>query len=142
MTAMICIRTLAAFAAVMFALPSAAETPPPVVASVGVPFVLRVGGEAIIGGVEVRVRFDRVTGDSRCPVDVMCVWAGVFSMALVVVDGAAPVETEVILDTLDGEANAAGLSFTLLGVKPPRYASAAPERPMAYAVLIRADPAQ
>jgi len=104
------------------------------------PFGLRIGGEAIIGNAGLLVRFDRVTADSRCPADVMCVWAGVFGMALVVtrLDEAVPVETEIALDTMDWEAEAAGLRFTLLDVKPPRYA-AGPQDETPYAVLIRAD---
>lgn len=39
-------------------------------------FVLQPGGAAAIEDSSVRVRFDGVLGDSRCPADVMCVWGG------------------------------------------------------------------
>lgn len=132
------VAVLAAFAAL--ALPAAAQGALRVEADVGVPFGLRIGGEAILGDTGLLVRFDRVTGDSRCPADVVCVWAGLFSMALVVTsaDGVLPVETEVVLDTLGREGDGAGLRFTLLGVKPARSA-ARPQDEMPYAVLIRAD---
>ena len=39
-------------------------------------FKLRVGGKAVVKGEGLRVRFDSVENDSRCPQDVACVWAG------------------------------------------------------------------
>lgn len=139
------VRMLAAAAsAVLLALPASAQGPVPVEAAAGVPFALRLGGEAVIAGAEVRVRFDRVTDDSRCPADVVCVWAGMFAMALVVtsMEGVTLVETEIILDTLGGEGTVAGLHFTLLRVKPARYASVGSAEPLPYAVLLRADRVQ
>ena len=40
------------------------------------PFVLRVGQSAEVAGTELRLRFDDVREDSRCPADVVCVWGG------------------------------------------------------------------
>lgn len=40
------------------------------------PFELGVGDRATVAGEEVNVRFEAVAGDSRCPSDVQCVWAG------------------------------------------------------------------
>lgn len=135
------VRTIAVLAAVAaLALPAVAQGTLRLGADLGVPFGLRIGGEAMLGDTGLVVRFDRVTGDSRCPADVVCVWAGLFSMALVVTsaDGAVPVETEIVLDTLGREGDAARLRFTLLDVKPSRLA-AGPQDDLAYAVLIRAD---
>jgi hypothetical protein len=39
-------------------------------------FTLAPGGSASIDGTSVRVRFDRVVSDSRCPADVNCIQAG------------------------------------------------------------------
>ena len=39
-------------------------------------FMLRAGQTAIIQDTPLRLRFVSVVEDSRCPVDVMCVWAG------------------------------------------------------------------
>jgi hypothetical protein len=39
-------------------------------------FELKVAESVRVAGEGVAVRFDGVTGDSRCPVDVTCVWAG------------------------------------------------------------------
>lgn len=45
-------------------------------AELGREFELRPGETGVVEGANVRVRFDRVRQDSRCPVDVQCVWAG------------------------------------------------------------------
>jgi hypothetical protein len=39
-------------------------------------FTLAPGGVAAISGEDVRVRFDEVTGDSRCPADALCIQGG------------------------------------------------------------------
>jgi hypothetical protein len=112
--------------------------PAPVEAIAGVPFALRLGGEAQIEGTSIRLRFDRVIQDSRCPIDVLCVWAGVFEMVLVVDVGGGRTATEVTLDTLGQDGTAAGFHFVLLRVKPSRLVSE-PFDPATYAVLLRAD---
>ncbi|MCC6736273.1 MAG: hypothetical protein IT534_09115 [Bauldia sp.] len=128
---------LSSVLAAAVALPALAQ-PVPVEVIAGVPFPLRVGGEAAIEGTSIRLRFDRVTGDSRCPIDVMCVWAGVFEMVLVVDAGGGRPATEVTLDTLGQEGTASGFHFVLLEVKPSRRASQ-PFDAATYAVLLRAD---
>ena len=45
-------------------------------ASVGSEFKIKAGRVVTLDGGRLRVRFVRVTSDSRCPVDVDCVWAG------------------------------------------------------------------
>jgi hypothetical protein len=50
-------------------------------AVVGMPFDLKAGAvSALPDGA--RLRFDRVTADSRCPMDAMCVWAGDATVAI------------------------------------------------------------
>lgn len=44
--------------------------------SLGAGFKLRVGGVASIAGEKLRVEFQELLSDSRCPVGVVCVWAG------------------------------------------------------------------
>lgn len=104
----------------------------------GVPFSLRLGGEAEIEATGIRLRFDRVTDDSRCPIDAFCVWAGMFGMVLVVDAGGGRTALDVALDTLGTEGTAYGFHFVLLEVKPSRLA-AEPFDPADYAVLLRAD---
>ena len=45
-------------------------------AQVGREFKLKAGRVVTLDGGRLRVRFVRVSSDSRCPVDVTCVWAG------------------------------------------------------------------
>ena len=45
-------------------------------ARVGREFKVRAGRTVALDGGGLRVRFARVASDSRCPVDVTCVWAG------------------------------------------------------------------
>lgn len=44
--------------------------------SLGQEFTLRAAESVRIAGTELRVTFDRVTEDSRCPINVNCIWAG------------------------------------------------------------------
>ncbi|HWQ18798.1 MAG TPA: cupredoxin family copper-binding protein [Methanotrichaceae archaeon] len=55
----------------------------PVSAKLGLPFQIRVGQTASIENEGIEVKFINVTGDSRCPSDVACIWAG---QATVLVD--------------------------------------------------------
>jgi hypothetical protein len=45
-------------------------------ASLGTEFTLPAGKTAAISGESLSIKFDKVTGDSRCPSDVVCIWAG------------------------------------------------------------------
>ncbi|MEE9268786.1 MAG: hypothetical protein V3V49_00835 [Candidatus Krumholzibacteria bacterium] len=43
---------------------------------IGEPFDLGVGKSVLIADTGVRVGFDRITSDSRCPLNVDCIWEG------------------------------------------------------------------
>ena len=45
-------------------------------ASLGKEFTLPAGKTAAISGENLSIKFVEVTGDSRCPSDVVCIWAG------------------------------------------------------------------
>lgn len=45
-------------------------------AQLNVPFQLRVNQTATISSENLQIKFVNVTGDSRCPADVACIWAG------------------------------------------------------------------
>lgn len=47
-------------------------------------FDLRIGGIARVQDTDIRIRFDTVPDDSRCPADVQCVWAGNATVRLTV----------------------------------------------------------
>ena len=90
----------------------------PVRAEVGNAFELRVGQEATVGETEVRIRFEGVRQDSRCPAGVTCVWAGDAEVALrILTDGGS---TEVLLHTgvEPRSANVAGYLIRLTDVQP------------------------
>ena len=54
-------------------------------------FVLAGAQDAVIAGEQLRMRFDEVPEDSRCPVRVQCVWSGLARVDLVIqVQDAAP----------------------------------------------------
>lgn len=46
-------------------------------------FTLKPGESATVQGTDLRVSFDKVVGDSRCPADVVCIQAGDVVVALV-----------------------------------------------------------
>jgi hypothetical protein len=50
-------------------------TPLPVV-SIGQPFDLRLGDSVWVDGNGLRIVFEGVSSDSRCPIDVQCIWEG------------------------------------------------------------------
>jgi hypothetical protein len=47
-----------------------------ITAPLGKEFTLPAGKTAAISGESLSIKFDKVTGDSRCPSDVVCIWAG------------------------------------------------------------------
>ncbi|HJQ11022.1 MAG TPA: hypothetical protein VJ840_08325 [Gemmatimonadaceae bacterium] len=66
-----------------------------VVAKPGVEFSLPVGQSATLSGTGYRITFDRVTEDSRCPVDAVCVWAGDAKIQLTISRSTAPAEIRI-----------------------------------------------
>lgn len=69
-------------------------------ASVALPatVTLAVGESVLVDSVDVELTFSSVTEDSRCPVDVTCVWAGRAVVALAISEpagGASTIELEV-----------------------------------------------
>jgi hypothetical protein len=68
---------------------SCATVETPVVADPGATFSLPVGKTATVSGTGARITFNRVTTDSRCPVDVVCVWAGEARIELAIDQGGA-----------------------------------------------------
>ena len=77
----------------------------------GRPFDLRVGDSALTTD-DVRIRFDTVRSDSRCPMDALCVRAGEAVIALTVGRvGEVPVGRE--LDTTPARSSASFENFTI-----------------------------
>lgn len=77
----------------------------------GRPFELRVGDSALTTD-DLRIRFDTVRSDSRCPLDALCVRAGEAVIALTVGrSGEVPVGRE--LDTTPARSSTTFLNFTI-----------------------------
>lgn len=110
-------RSHAALALVAIAACATVETA--VVADPGTPFTLPVGKTAVLKGNIARITFNRVTDDSRCPLDVQCVWAGDARIEVTVERSGAPAETTVISVTPpNNEVTAGGLRLRLVGLAP------------------------
>src|SRR6478609_2841381 len=78
-----------------------------VVAEPGQAFALPLGKTAAVKGSDVRLTFKDVRTDSRCPVDVQCVWAGEAKIGLVISGNGTTDETKVLsLTPADSEARA------------------------------------
>jgi hypothetical protein len=77
----------------------------------GEPFDLRVGDSALTTD-DLRIRFDTVRSDSRCPMDALCVRAGEAVLALTVGrTGEVPEGRE--LDTTPARSSTTFLNFTI-----------------------------
>lgn len=72
-------------AAVILILSACSESSSPTgpdTARLGAPFRLSPGESVSVEGEPLRVRFERVKSDVRCPVTVQCIWAGAATVAL------------------------------------------------------------
>ena len=98
---------------------------------------LQYGEEKSVGGSVLMVSFGQVLGDSRCPVDVVCVWAGNAEVELGIRMGMGPTVPLRVNTTLEPRfADWSGVRVTLLEVLPqPRAGD--PPRPEDYSVRVR-----
>jgi hypothetical protein len=101
-----------------------------VVAEPGQAFALPLGKTAAVKGSDVRLTFKDVRTDSRCPVDVQCVWAGEAKIGVVVSGNGTTDETKVLsLTPADSEARAGNLRIRFVGLAPvPRQSDAGTNR--------------
>jgi hypothetical protein len=104
-------------------------------------FNLGPGQAATVEGTDIAVLFRAVTQDSRCAVDVQCVWAGDAAVALTLASGTPREERDVTLHTtLDPKAVTVGPNqLTLVSVTPqPRSSFRIPAQ--SYRVTLRVAP--
>ena len=87
-------------------------------AAVGKPFELKAGAVAALPD-GARLRFERVQSDSRCPIDVMCVWAGdaIISVTLNPVKGATA-SREMHTQPTGSQISYANYTITLTALAP------------------------
>lgn len=78
---------------------------------------LGVGQSAVVDGVE--IRFAEVTEDSRCAIDVVCVWAGNGAVALHLSSDERPGETVTVNTTVEPRSvERGGLAIRIAGLEP------------------------
>jgi hypothetical protein len=114
--------------------PTGSGNPSPSGQSVSV----RVGGEAVVPGTQVTIRFHEVTEDSRCPSNVVCVWEGNGQVALTL---STPSDArEVLLNTTSEprRIDFAGSRIALASLAP--YPSGEPVDPGAYVATFEVEP--
>jgi len=101
--------------------------------------VLGYGQEAAVRGTVLRVSFGQVLSDSRCPVDVVCVWQGNAEVELGIRAGMGPTHPLRLNTSLDPRyADWMGVRITLLELKPaPR--SDTQIKPEDYTVRLRVE---
>jgi type III secretory pathway component EscS len=95
-----------------------------VIVEPGVSFTLAPGQTATVRRADARVTFREVREDSRCPVDVTCVWAGDAKIDVTVTRTGAGAETKTLSITPpDNEVQIGNLKIRFVGLTPvPRQA--------------------
>lgn len=97
------------------------------------------GASTDVASANLRIRFDSVTSDSRCPRDVQCVWAGEVTAALTVAQLSGTMTAlQLSLSTLPAKdtVTAYGQPLRLLGVQPEAVTTA-PIAKSAYRIELR-----
>jgi len=101
----------------------------------GPSFELRAGTSATLSG-GLKVTFDRVTSDSRCPMDVVCVWAGDATISLRLSQSAGG-QVERELHTIPSGSEASYLAYLVkLVALTPYPRSDRPIRPDDYVATL------
>ena len=101
-----------------------------IVAEPGVEFALPAGKTAVVNATGARVTFRQVKEDSRCPVDVQCVWAGDAKIELTISRNGAADDVKVIsLTPPNNETTSGDLRIRFVGLAPvPRQAESSTSR--------------
>ena len=95
---------------------------PAVIVEPGASFTLAQGQTATVRGTETRITFKQVREDSRCPVDVTCVWAGDAKIEIVIEPNGSGV-TRILSITSPNETRVGNLRIRFVGLSPvPRQA--------------------
>ena len=119
-----------AFTFAVAALGACATVETAVVAEPGVEFELPLGKTAVLNSSGVRITFQQVKEDSRCPLDVQCVWAGEAKIELTVSRPGSPDDVKTISITPpNNETSSGDVRIRFVGLAPvPRQADAGKPR--------------
>ena len=101
-----------------------------IVAEPGVAFSLSVGKTAALKGNGTRITFKQVREDSRCPVDVTCIWAGDAKIDVTISRDGAPDDMRILsLTPPNNEILSGDLRIRFVGLMPvPRQSDANAQR--------------
>ncbi|MEO8194344.1 MAG: hypothetical protein ABI681_10895 [Gemmatimonadales bacterium] len=103
-------------------------------------FEIGVGQEAHVQGTPITIRFRGVTEDSRCPSDVVCVWAGNAAVKLSLTAGEGSASEIKVSTTLEPKSVVfSGYRIALSGLKPAPL-SGKPIPPEAYVATLLVTP--
>jgi len=109
--------------------------------AIGNEFQLRPAESVLVETTDLGVRFELVTGDSRCPADALCVTQGDATAVFSVRRGGGPSTSLTLHTTGEGRrGSASGFTLTLVRLDPYPYASR-PISPSDYRALLRVEPA-
>jgi hypothetical protein len=91
----------------------------------GASFTLAPGQAATVKGTNTRITFNRVREDSRCPVDVTCIWAGEAKIEIVISRSGAEDVRILSITPPNNEAAVGNLRIRFVSLAPvPRQADA------------------
>jgi hypothetical protein len=104
-----------------------------VIVEPGVAFTLAPGQSATVKTADTRITFREVREDSRCPVDVTCVWAGDAKVEVTIARPGVTAETKTLSITPpENEVQSGNLKIRFVGLTPvPRQADATPRNYLA-----------
>ena len=85
-------------------------------------FELQPGGSALISGASFAVRFNRVTGDSRCPADAICIQGGDAIVSITAIDDDALVDLELHTGSM-APVRYGSYTITLVQLQPYPFSS-------------------
>jgi hypothetical protein len=112
------------FASAIIAATLGCATMEPVVAEPGAEFSLPIGKTAAINGDGTRITFRQVREDSRCPVDVTCVWEGDAKIEVTIHRTGSPDETaNLSLHSPNNEIRSGSLLIRFVSLAPPPHST-------------------
>ena len=119
---------------------TAPTAPTPATPALNEDFILAPGQTAVVKDTDIRLTFDRVSEDSRCPTDVTCIWEGDATVLLRIKAAAADEVTREVHTQGDAprsrKAPAGDYVVTLVQLDPAPRSTAA-VAPSAYRATLR-----
>jgi hypothetical protein len=98
-----------------------------VAAQPGTTFELPLGKTAAVTGTGTRITFNQVTEDSRCAIDVVCIWAGDAKIQLTISRSGTPDDVKVIsITSPNNETTSSDLRIRFIRLAPAPKSSESP----------------